>query len=135
MQYQPVDEEQRQRNLQDPEIIALMNDSTITQALKELSENPKASQVLQDPKVSDGLQTLIAAGIVRLKCLVCLQTCLFTRFVVALYELDEGSFIWNCGIRNCDRCGYRHREMRRGDRRYYRIGSHNDCTNILCTAN
>ena len=49
--------------MQDPEIQALVNDASMQQALKELSENPRGSRVLEDPKISKGFQLLVAAGI------------------------------------------------------------------------
>lgn len=71
MQTRPVDEEQQKRNMQDPEIQALVNDATMQQALKELSENPKGSRVLEDPRINKGFQMLVAAGIIRYQFTVC----------------------------------------------------------------
>ena len=43
----------------------------VLQALKELSENPKGSRVLEDPRINKGFQLLVAAGIIRYQFPVC----------------------------------------------------------------
>ena len=126
MQTRPVDEEQQKRNMQDPEIQALVNDATMQQALKELSENPKGSRVLEDPRINKGFQMLVAAGIIRYQFTVCCRNEALEREV---HELDESHCVWKRRIRDCHRGGDLHRAMRWSDRRDYRVdpdhgGSH-----------
>eukprot|EP00188_Purpureofilum_apyrenoidigerum_P001612 Plantae.Rhodophyta-Purpureofilum_apyrenoidigerum.ctg19024.p1 GENE.Plantae.Rhodophyta-Purpureofilum_apyrenoidigerum.ctg19024~~Plantae.Rhodophyta-Purpureofilum_apyrenoidigerum.ctg19024.p1 ORF type:complete len:454 (-),score=121.65 Plantae.Rhodophyta-Purpureofilum_apyrenoidigerum.ctg19024:43-1278(-) len=62
-----VDEEQVHKAMADPEIQRILQDPSVNQALKELSENPQLGQrVFDDPVMSDKINKLIAAGLVRL---------------------------------------------------------------------
>lgn len=61
------DEERLRHAYADPEIQNIMRDPTIQQVLKDLQENPKASQsYLKDPKIMNAINKLAAAGILRL---------------------------------------------------------------------
>ena len=61
------DEERIRHAMADPEIQSIMRDPTISQVLKDLQENPQASQAyLKDPKIMAAISKLAAAGILRL---------------------------------------------------------------------
>ena len=120
MQTMPVDEEQQKRNMQDPEIQALVNDATMQQALKELSENPKGSRVLEDPRINKGFQLLVAAGIIRYQFTVCCRNNRLER----KHELDESYCVWKCWVRDCHRGGDLYRTVRRSHRRNYCFHPH-----------
>ena len=51
----------------DPEIQMIMRDPTIVQVLKDLSTNPQSAMgALKDPYVSDCINKLVAAGVVKM---------------------------------------------------------------------
>jgi stress-induced-phosphoprotein 1 len=51
----------------DPEIQMIMRDPRIVQVLKDLQENPASAQgALRDPFISEALNKLVAAGIVKM---------------------------------------------------------------------
>lgn len=53
--------------MNDPEIQILLKDPRIVQVLKDLQENPQSAQsALRDPFISEALNKLIAAGIVKM---------------------------------------------------------------------
>ncbi len=60
------DEERLRHAMADPEIQTLMRDPRVVQMLKEMQENPTAAQAsLKDPFISQALNKLIAAGVVK----------------------------------------------------------------------
>lgn len=66
MQGKPLDPIQQKRAMEDPEIVAIMQDPAMNQVLQEMQSNPKAAtRYLQDPAIQEKLNTLIYAGIVR----------------------------------------------------------------------
>jgi len=62
-----VDEEQVAHAMADPEIQAILKDPQINMFLKELQEDPKKAQeaMNKDPKISEAVSKLMAAGILR----------------------------------------------------------------------
>lgn len=63
----PIDPEQQRRSMEDPEIKAIIGDPNMQQVLQQISSNPKdAANIMSDPAVSERINTLIAAGIIRL---------------------------------------------------------------------
>ena len=61
------DEDRARLAMNDPEIQMLLKDPRIVQVLKDLQENPQSAQgALRDPFISEGLNKLIAAGIVKM---------------------------------------------------------------------
>ena len=61
------DEERLRHAYADPEIQSIIRDPTIQQVLKDIQENPRASQgYLKDPKIMHAINKLAAAGILRL---------------------------------------------------------------------
>jgi len=62
-----VDPERQKRALEDPEVQAILRDPEIQSILQQLENNPGAAQAaLQNPGVLNKLETLIAAGIIRM---------------------------------------------------------------------
>ncbi|KAH8740983.1 stress-induced protein sti1-like protein [Cryptosporidium ryanae] len=62
-----IDEEQVAHALADPEIQSLLSDPQFRLVLEQLKQNPSTiSQVIQDPKIANGIQKLMAAGILRM---------------------------------------------------------------------
>jgi len=63
-----VDPEVQKRALNDPEIQQILADPMTQQVLKEFKENPEHAQgYLNDPRIANNLQKLIAAGILGVK--------------------------------------------------------------------
>ena len=63
----PIDPEQQRRSMEDPEIKAIMGDPNMQQVLSQISSNPQdAAKIMSDPAVAERINTLIAAGIIRL---------------------------------------------------------------------
>ena len=61
------DEERVRHAMADPEIQILLKDPRVTQVLRDLQENPASAQgALRDPFISEALNKLIAAGIVKM---------------------------------------------------------------------
>jgi len=61
------DEERLQHAMADPEIQKIMRDPTIIQVLKDLQEQPqKAMGSLKDPYISECINKLVAAGVVKM---------------------------------------------------------------------
>jgi stress-induced-phosphoprotein 1 len=61
------DEERVRHAMADPKIQMLLRDPRIVQVLKDLQENPAAAQgALRDPFINESINTLIAAGIVKM---------------------------------------------------------------------
>ena len=61
------DEDQVRHAMADPEIQQIMRDPRIQQVLKDLSENPASAQgALRDPFISQALNKLMAAGVVKM---------------------------------------------------------------------
>ena len=61
------DEERLRHAYADPEIQSILSDPTIQQVLKDLQENPRASQnYLKDPKIMNAINKLAGAGIIRI---------------------------------------------------------------------
>lgn len=61
------DEERLQHAMADPEIQRIMRDPTIVQVLKDLSSNPQSAMgQLKDPYISDCINKLVAAGVVKM---------------------------------------------------------------------
>lgn len=61
-----VDEEQFRHAMADPEIQQILSDPQFNIILKKITENPASLQeYLKDPKVADGIQKLMMAGILR----------------------------------------------------------------------
>jgi len=61
------DEERLRHAMADPEIQMIMRDPRIVQVLKEMQENPQAAQgALKDPFISQAINKLIAAGVVKM---------------------------------------------------------------------
>ena len=64
----PPDQERAKKAMDDPEIRALLQDPRIIQVLKEAKENPNAAMgAMSDPFIAQGIQKLIAAGIIGVK--------------------------------------------------------------------
>lgn len=63
----PVDPEQQRRSMEDPEIKAIIGDPNMQQVLSQINSNPNdAAKIMSDPAVSERINTLIAAGMIRL---------------------------------------------------------------------
>ncbi|CRH03809.1 Hsp70/Hsp90 organizing protein, putative [Plasmodium relictum] len=63
-----VDEEQFKKSMSDPEIQQIISDPQFQIILQRLNENPNSiSEYLKDPKIFNGLQKLIAAGILKVR--------------------------------------------------------------------
>lgn len=61
------DEERLRHAMADPEIQALIKDPRIAQVIRDLQENPTAAQgALSDPYISQALNKLIAAGVIKM---------------------------------------------------------------------
>jgi len=61
------DEERLRHAMADPDIQRIMKDPTIVQVLRDLSENPKSAMgSLKDPYISDCINKLVAAGVVKM---------------------------------------------------------------------
>ena len=70
--HMPPDPEQQRRSMEDPEITDILSDPALQEVLKQIQSNPQESQrYLNDPAVRDKLDTLIAAGVIRLGYTVC----------------------------------------------------------------
>ena len=53
--------------MEDPEIKAIMSDPNMQNVLSQLSTNPQEAQKwLEDPLIAERINTLVAAGIIRL---------------------------------------------------------------------
>ncbi|KAJ1607326.1 putative stress-induced protein sti1-like protein [Cryptosporidium canis] len=62
-----IDEEQVAHALADPEIQSLLSDPQFRLVLEQIKQNPSClTQVIQDPTISNGIQKLMAAGILRM---------------------------------------------------------------------
>jgi stress-induced-phosphoprotein 1 len=60
--------ERQERGFQDPEIQHILSDPVMQQVLRDLQENPKASQGhMKNPMIMQKIQKLISAGIVQMK--------------------------------------------------------------------
>ncbi|SOV82897.1 Hsp70/Hsp90 organizing protein [Plasmodium reichenowi] len=63
-----VDEEQFKKSMADPEIQQIISDPQFQIILQKLNENPNSiSEYIKDPKIFNGLQKLIAAGILKVR--------------------------------------------------------------------
>lgn len=63
-----VDEEQFKKSMADPEIQQIISDPQFQIILQKLNENPNAiGEYVKDPKIYNGLQKLIAAGILKVR--------------------------------------------------------------------
>ncbi|KAI4835684.1 Hsp70/Hsp90 organizing protein [Plasmodium brasilianum] len=63
-----VDEEQFKKSMSDPEIQQIISDPQFQIILQRLNENPNSiSEYIKDPKIFNGLQKLIAAGILKVR--------------------------------------------------------------------
>ncbi|SBS87213.1 Hsp70/Hsp90 organizing protein, putative [Plasmodium ovale] len=63
-----VDEEQFKKSMADPEIQQIISDPQFQIILQRLNENPNSiSEYIKDPKIFNGLQKLIAAGILKVR--------------------------------------------------------------------
>jgi stress-induced-phosphoprotein 1 len=61
------DEERVQHAMADPEIQRIMQDPSIRQVLQDLSQNPQSAMgALKDPYISDCINKLVAAGVVKM---------------------------------------------------------------------
>ncbi|KAK2196050.1 bifunctional Heat shock protein Sti1-like/STI1 domain/Tetratricopeptide repeat 2/Tetratricopeptide repeat/Tetratricopeptide-like helical domain superfamily/Tetratricopeptide repeat 1/Heat shock chaperonin-binding [Babesia duncani] len=61
-----VDEEQVKHAMADPEVQRILGDVQFQLILKRISENPASMyEYMQDPKIAQGIEKLIAAGIIR----------------------------------------------------------------------
>lgn len=61
------DEERVRHAMADPEIQSILKDPSIVQVLKDMQENPAAAQgALSDPFISESINKLIAAGVVKI---------------------------------------------------------------------
>lgn len=59
-----IDEEQCKHAMADPEVQQIICDPQFQLILKKISENPMTmAEYLKDPKISNGIQKLIAAGL------------------------------------------------------------------------
>lgn len=94
MQDRPLDPIQQKRAMEDPEVVAIVQDPAMNQVLQEMQRDPKAAmKYLQDPIVQDKLNTLIYAGVVRMKYSVCLKA----KFeLVVIYLSVEGNRRYTC---------------------------------------
>lgn len=53
--------------MEDPEIKAIIGDPNMQQVLSQINSNPNdAAKIMSDPAVSERINTLIAAGMIRL---------------------------------------------------------------------
>ncbi|CAD2093239.1 Hsp70/Hsp90 organizing protein, putative [Plasmodium vinckei brucechwatti] len=63
-----VDEEQIKKSMADPEIQQIISDPQFQIILQKINENPNSiSEYIKDPKIFNGLQKLIAAGILTVR--------------------------------------------------------------------
>uniref|UniRef100_A0A8C9GEY1 Stress-induced-phosphoprotein 1 n=1 Tax=Piliocolobus tephrosceles TaxID=591936 RepID=A0A8C9GEY1_9PRIM len=63
-----IDEEQVQKSMSDPEIQQIMSDPQFQMILMKLNESPNLiTEYIKDPKIFNGLQKLIAAGILKVR--------------------------------------------------------------------
>ncbi|VWU52068.1 Hsp70/Hsp90 organizing protein [Hepatocystis sp. ex Piliocolobus tephrosceles] len=63
-----IDEEQVQKSMSDPEIQQIMSDPQFQMILMKLNESPHLiTEYIKDPKIFNGLQKLIAAGILKVR--------------------------------------------------------------------
>ena len=61
------DEERHRRAMSDPEIQQIMRDPSILQVLKDINEEPDSvREKMQDPYISDCVNKLVAAGLIKL---------------------------------------------------------------------
>ena len=69
----PPDPEQQRRSMEDPEIKNILGDPNMQQVLNQINSNPEnAAKIMSDPAIAERINTLIAAGMIRLGFIVCL---------------------------------------------------------------
>lgn len=58
--------------MEDPEIKNILGDPNMQQVLNQINSNPEnASKIMSDPAIAERINTLIAAGMIRLGLIVC----------------------------------------------------------------
>lgn len=63
----PPDPEQQRRSMEDPEIKNILSDPNLQQVLNQMNSDPQnAAKLMSDPAIADRINTLVAAGIIRL---------------------------------------------------------------------